>query len=69
MSVEDWECHYSDGSGSFGFRNGKFWEVPKADDIKIVSSFEYNRVRCEWAYEDKHEGKFWGAVRCIIGWI
>ena len=69
MSVENWECQYSDGSGSFGFRNGKFWELPEVDDVIIVSRFEYNRVNCEWAYEDKYEGKIWGAVRCIIGWF
>lgn len=68
MSPDNWECHYVDGSGSFGFRDGEFWRMPEWDDIKTVSSFEYNRVRCEWALEDKDEGIFWGIVRCILGW-
>lgn len=68
ISVESWECKYSDGSGSFGFRNGEFWRDPEWRDIKTVSRLEYNRVRCEWAYEDKYEGKSWGAIRCVIGW-
>lgn len=68
MSAQNWECSYSDGSGSFGFRNGEFWRLPKRDGVKVVSSLEYNRIRCEWAYEDNIEGKFWGAVRCISGW-
>ena len=66
MSVENWECKY--GSGSFGFKNGEFWRHPDWSDVKIVSRLEYNRVSCEWAYEDKYDGKFWGAVRCVMGW-
>ena len=27
MSLENWECKYSDGSGNFGFRNGDFWRL------------------------------------------
>ena len=68
MSVENWECEYNDGSGNFGFRNGEFWEQPEWSDVKVVSRLEYNRVRCEWGYEDEYEGKFWGAVRCVMGW-
>jgi hypothetical protein len=68
MSTDNWECQYDDGSGSFGVRNGEFWRTPEWPDIRVVSRLEYNRIRYEWALEDKYEGKFWGAVDCVIGW-
>jgi hypothetical protein len=68
MSADDWECQYSDQSGSFGFRNGAFWRIPEWSDTKVVSRLEYNQVRCEWALKSKHESKFWGTARCIFGW-
>jgi hypothetical protein len=68
LSLDNWECKYSDGSGSFGFKNGEFWRIPAFRDIKVVSRFEYNCIRCEWALKDTHEGMLWGAARCIIGW-
>ena len=66
LSVRNWECTYSDGSGSFGFRNGEFWRYPQWKGFKAVSRLEYNRVRCESAYSS--EGKFWGTVRCVLMW-
>jgi len=68
FTVNDWECRYSDGSGTFGFRNGTYWALPKQEDIKLVSRFEYNRVRCEWSIDDPYEGIFWGIVSCVMGW-
>jgi hypothetical protein len=68
LSLKDWECSYSDGSGKFGFRNGEYWELPVWSDVKHVSKLEYNLVRCDWAINDEHEGYFWGAIRCIVGW-
>jgi len=68
LSPDNWECQYSDGSGRFGFRDGTFWAEPTTANIKYVSRFKYNCVRCEWAFQDKYEGKFWGSIRCITGW-
>jgi hypothetical protein len=68
LSPRDWECSYSDGSGRFGFRNGEYWESPVWNDVKHVSRFEYNRVRCEWAINSEIDGYFWGAVRCVLAW-
>lgn len=68
LSPRNWECSYSDGSGRFGFRDGEYWEVPVWGGVEYVSRLEYNWVRCKWAFHDKHEGYFWGAVRCVAGW-
>lgn len=67
LTTEDWECTYKDRSGNFGFRNGDYWEEPKSGNY--VSRFRYNLVRCEWAINDKYEGFFGGAVRCVFGWV
>jgi len=68
MSVADWECRYRDSSGRFGIRNGEYWEYPEKPDTRIVSRWEYNKIRCDWAINDGTEGKFMGAVRCLWDW-
>lgn len=68
LSVSDWECRYSDDSGRFGFRDGEYWVFPVQSDIKIVSRWKYNMIRCEWAINDRTDGRFWGTVRCLSGW-
>ena len=67
-TANEWECRYSDGSGTFGFRDGTYWENPQRKGLKYVSRFEYNLVRCKWSINDPHEGLFWGTVSCILGW-
>jgi ABC-type oligopeptide transport system substrate-binding subunit len=68
LSKDDWECRYNDYSGSFGFRNGQFWELPLSEETKTVSRWRYNVVRCEWAIDDESDGLFWGTIRCVVGW-
>jgi len=41
VSRKDWECSYNDGSGSFGFKGGKYWEDTDYKDTKHTSKFEY----------------------------
>lgn len=65
MSVKDWECRFSDGSGSFGFRNGDYWEYPINKDVQHVSQLRYNLVRCNWCMD---EGFIGGVVGCIANW-
>ena len=68
LNVENWECQYSDKSGSFGVRDGQFWRRPVWNDYQEVSRFRYNMVRCEWAVQDPYDSFFWGALRCVFGW-
>jgi len=65
LSVKDWECRYSDGSGSFGFRNGDYWEYPMNKDFEYVSQLEYNLVRCKWCMDG---GFIEGVIGCIANW-
>lgn len=48
LSVDDWKCEYSDGSGSFGFSDGEYWELPKYSDTEYVSRFSYVLNKCQW---------------------
>ena len=48
LNVENWECEYSDGSGSFGFRNGDYWHLPHYEDTEYVSRFSYVLNKCQW---------------------
>lgn len=65
FTVNDWECQYSDASGSFGYRDGKYWEYPIDESRKIVSRLHYARVSCEQNLQD--QGLFFGAIVCVIG--
>ena len=40
LSAKDWECSYSDGSGSFGFRSGEYWQSP----VWAISEHEWDVV-------------------------
>ncbi|MBC2736569.1 MAG: hypothetical protein HF981_19570 [Desulfobacteraceae bacterium] len=68
LDKDNWECTYSDKFGSFGFRDGDYWERPKLVNSKVVSRWEYNKVRCDWCMNDKNDGVFWGSVKCVTGW-
>lgn len=48
LNVENWTCEYSDGSGSFGFKNGDYWHFPHSEDTKYVSRFNYVLNKCQW---------------------
>ena len=66
----NWECQYSDGMGNnrFGFAAGKYWKDPDwGDDIKYVSRWEYNLIRCKWFQSDN--GKFKGTAACLQTFI
>ena len=70
LDKNNWECQYKDGTGSnrFGFVNGKYWKNPNwGDDIRYVSRWEYNRIRCKWYQHDN--GKFKGMVSCLQTYI
>lgn len=68
LSLKDWKCSYSDGSGEFGFKSGEYWVFPIRSDQKFVSRLKYNLVRCQWAISDKHSSYLWGVVGCVFGW-
>ena len=40
-SVGNWQCTYNDGSGSFGYSNGKYWEYPVSEEIAHVSKWRW----------------------------
>jgi hypothetical protein len=47
-NIENWECAFSDGSASFGFRDGRYYErpQPKGDDSLVyVSEQRWEAVR------------------------
>ena len=55
QNKNNWECRYTDGTGNnrFGFIHGKYWKDPGwGDDIKYVSRWEYNLIRCKWYQSD-----------------
>jgi hypothetical protein len=61
--MDNWSCSYGDGSGSFGFMNGGFYEYPvTTDQYFFVSRWAYNKERCGWHQYDY--GPFWGLVSC-----
>ena len=70
LDRNNWECHYTDGTGSnrFGFIDGKYWKNPGWDNnIKYVSRWEYNLIRCKWFQYNK--GKLRGTVLCLKTFI
>lgn len=68
LNANSWSCSHSDGSGSFGMRDGSFWESPGPIHIEHVSSLQYNWLWCQLSVNDPYEGRFWGAVRCLRQW-
>ena len=59
----NWQCRYTDGTGMnrFGFIGGKYWEEPGwGENIKHVSRWEYNLIRCKWYQSDN--GNLKGAL-------
>ncbi len=70
VDVKNWECEYEDGTGvnTFGFNDGKYWEKPGwGEQIKHVSRWEYNLIRCKW-YQ-KEYGKIKGTTTCLKTYI
>ncbi len=66
LSIQNWECQYVDGTGrnSFGFTDGQYWEKPGwGKNIKYVSRWEYNLIRCKWYQFDN--GAFKGTAMCL----
>jgi hypothetical protein len=60
---DHWKCTYSDGSGSFGVRNGDFWRRPEWKEWKEVSRFQFMLTKCEWWFL---EGPVEGAFMCYL---
>lgn len=63
LNVENWTCEYSDGSGSFGFRNGDYWKLPHYEDTEHVSRFSYVLNKCQWWI---FEGGIINPLVCLI---
>ena len=66
----NWECRYQDDRGinKFGFKKGKFWNAPGwGSDIKYVSRWEYNIIRCKW-YQ-YNSGTVAGTIECLKTFI
>ena len=66
----NWECNYKDdrGENTFGFNDGNYWYKPDwGDDVKHVSRWEYNMIRCKWYQHDK--GKVKGMISCMKTYI
>ncbi len=72
-SIQDkknWQCRYQDdrGENTFGFKDGKYWNQPGwGDEIRHVSRWEYNKIRCKWYQHDN--GKFKGMMSCLRTYI
>lgn len=69
-NIDNWHCQYEDGTGQnkFGFKNGKYWQEPGWDgEIKHVSRWSYNLIRCKWFQNEK--GKFEGIKSCLATYI
>lgn len=55
-SVTDWQCSYSDGSATFGIRDGEYWEnvSDRFSDLssrdKHVSWFRHAVEGCKWDF-------------------
>jgi hypothetical protein len=53
LDIENWKCTYSDNSGSFGIRDGDYWEKPiRASADLVISEFEYHLLKCKWQLVD-----------------
>ena len=66
----NWECQYDDDRGinKFGFDKGVYWNEPGwGNDIKYVSRWEYNLIRCKWYQHNS--GTFKGTVECLQTYI
>ena len=69
-STNNWHCQYEDGTGhnKFGFKNGKYWQEPGWNgEIKHVSRWNYNLIRCKWYQFEK--GKVEGIRSCLMSYI
>ena len=57
FSIDNWECTYKDNSGSFGVKDGEYWQYWKRPlDFNMgtvyVSRFRYNIEGCKWDFYD-----------------
>jgi hypothetical protein len=49
LNIENWKCTYSDKSGSFGIRDGEYWQTPPSSSGRVViSEIEYHLLICRW---------------------
>lgn len=58
FSIDNWSCTYQDNSGSFGVKDGEYWDYWERPldigmDTEYVSRFRYNIEGCKW---DFYEG-------------
>ena len=70
QNKNNWQCQYEDDRGynKFGFTDGEYWDQPGwGEDIKHVSRWEYNMIRCKWYQRDN--GNFKGMVSCLKTYI
>lgn len=69
-NINNWQCQYKDGTGKniFGFNDGRYWQAPGwGSDIRHVSRWEYNVIRCKWFQHDN--GRVAGIASCLQTYI
>jgi hypothetical protein len=73
FDAHNWSCPERWGY-SFGMQKGDFFfrnpdgSPSNPDEMKYVSSLEWNLLRCQWAFSEPSEAWFWRAVRCVWYW-
>jgi len=66
----NWQCQYEDGMGRnlFGFVKGQYFSSPGwGVDIKHVSRWKYNSIRCKWYRHD--DGNIMGLFSCLKTYV
>jgi len=69
-NIYNWQCEYEDGTGknAFGFSKASYWRSPSPEeDIRHVSRWEYNLIRCKWFQHDY--GRVAGISACLKTYI
>lgn len=45
VNLENWSCKFNDNSGTFGFSNGKFFDIPSFDNFEYISKDEWSKTQ------------------------
>lgn len=61
FDINNWSCTYSDNSGSFGTRNGSYWQKPPHG--KEYSRFSMILLQCRWDFTGDI---FSGIIMCYM---
>ena len=66
----NWQCKYEDDTGenTFGFKDATYYRSPSwGSDVRHVSRWEYNLIRCKWFQHDN--GRVAGMAACLKTYI